>query len=99
MSNDKAWDSDAYTADGYSPLVRFTPEAAAGMYISCDDLEWIVSYEQLQEWGAAPNSICEWNVEGLSVCYFSIDGIRVARGERKADGGYSWTQLTRDGPA
>lgn len=97
MSNDKAWDSDAYTAEGYSPLVRFTPEAAAGMYIGCDDLEWIVSYEQLQEWGAKPSSICEWNVEGPSLCYFSINSVRVAKGERALDGSYSWTRLEPNG--
>jgi hypothetical protein len=92
MSNDKAWDdSEVDSTRSYSPLVRFTPEAAAGMYISCEDLEWIVSLEQLQKWGAEPASICEWNVEGPSVCWFSIDGRRVAKGERSADGAYTWT--------
>jgi hypothetical protein len=97
MSSDKAWDPDeVFAAGSYSPLVRFTPEAADGMYIGCDDLEWIVSNEQLREWGAEPESICEWNIEGLSVCYFSINGVRVAKGERSAlDGSYSWTKIAR----
>lgn len=97
MSDDKVWDSDAYSADSYArfSLAKFTPEDSTGLAVGVDDeLLWPVSFEQLQSWGWKEGGVCSWLVDGPSLCWFTIDGRRVARGERNSvDGSYSWTRL------
>lgn len=93
MSNDKAWDSDVYSAGNYThTLMRFTPEDASGLAVGCnDELLWPVSFDQLQAWGWKEGDECSWLVEGPSLCWFTIANRRVAKGERNAvDGSYSW---------
>jgi hypothetical protein len=92
MSNDKAWDSDVYSTEyRASPLARFSATDTQGLSIGGDDeLQWPVTFEQLQTWGCKPDDECSWLIEGPSLCWFTIDGRRVAKGVRSADGVYSW---------
>lgn len=93
------WDEDCYSAE-YSPLIRLNPSDAIGMAEGLgvttdrDQMQWPVSWDQIESWGGKADDKIAWTIEGPNLCYFSINGARVARGEKSPlDGSYLWTAL------